>query len=211
MTPQQLRIRGRRRTSLERCTAGRIRVGVGRWRSSSRGSLAFRVSATRFTCGVARSWPSTASPRAPDLLDKGSEFLAALALREAPRRRLDSLIALIDDLDRKTAQTTARSTSARHATIASRCSTRSTVWSLHRGADRRRGSRRRFRVGQRRDRRGSDRAAARAVRDGTRRRGGSGRRWSGWASRGDGEPAYFRVIATRTSGLRPLPSIHRPE
>jgi len=37
----------------------------------------------------------------------GRRFLAELQLREAPRRRLDSLIALIDDFDREIAQTTA--------------------------------------------------------------------------------------------------------
>jgi transposase len=37
----------------------------------------------------------------------GRRFLAELALREAPRRRLDSLLALIDDFDREIKQTTA--------------------------------------------------------------------------------------------------------
>src|SRR6266566_2121301 len=42
-----------------------------------------------------------------DLFGKGGrEFLEALQLREAPRRRLDSLNALIDDFDREIAQTT---------------------------------------------------------------------------------------------------------
>ena len=42
-----------------------------------------------------------------DLFGKGGrEFLAGLELREAPRRRLDSLIALICDLDREIEQTT---------------------------------------------------------------------------------------------------------
>src|SRR3954447_8910325 len=42
-----------------------------------------------------------------DLFGKGGrEFLAALELREAPRRRLDSLIALINDFDRELADTT---------------------------------------------------------------------------------------------------------
>jgi transposase len=42
-----------------------------------------------------------------DLFGKGGrEFLAALELREAPRRRLDSLIALINDFDREIADTT---------------------------------------------------------------------------------------------------------
>jgi transposase len=37
-----------------------------------------------------------------DMFGKGGrEFLAALELREGPRRRLDSLLALIDDLDRE--------------------------------------------------------------------------------------------------------------
>jgi transposase len=43
-----------------------------------------------------------------DLFGKGGRlFLAELTLREAPRRRLDSLIALIDDFDREIAATTA--------------------------------------------------------------------------------------------------------
>jgi transposase len=43
-----------------------------------------------------------------DLFGKGGrEFLAALELRDAPRRRLDSLIALICDFDREIGQTTA--------------------------------------------------------------------------------------------------------
>lgn len=37
----------------------------------------------------------------------GRRFLAELQLREAPRRRLDSLMALVDDFDREIAQTTA--------------------------------------------------------------------------------------------------------
>jgi transposase len=42
-----------------------------------------------------------------DLFGKGGrEFLQALRLREAPRRRLDSLLALIDDFDREIASTT---------------------------------------------------------------------------------------------------------
>src|SRR4051794_1579327 len=42
-----------------------------------------------------------------DLFGKGGrEFLAGLELREAPRRRLDSLIALINDFDREIADTT---------------------------------------------------------------------------------------------------------
>jgi transposase len=42
-----------------------------------------------------------------DLFGKGGrEFLAALELRDAPRRRLDSLMALIDDFDREIADTT---------------------------------------------------------------------------------------------------------
>jgi transposase len=42
-----------------------------------------------------------------DLFGKGGRvFLAELELREAPRRRLDSLIALIDDFDREIAGTT---------------------------------------------------------------------------------------------------------
>src|SRR3954451_7802757 len=42
-----------------------------------------------------------------DLFGKGGrEFLAALELRDAPRRRLDSLIALIEDFDREITDTT---------------------------------------------------------------------------------------------------------
>src|SRR6188472_4300180 len=42
-----------------------------------------------------------------DLFGKGGrEFLTALELREAPRRRLDSLLALIDDFDREITDTT---------------------------------------------------------------------------------------------------------
>src|SRR6266536_3206987 len=42
-----------------------------------------------------------------DLFGKGGRaFLEALQLREAPRRRLDSLIALIDDFDREIEATT---------------------------------------------------------------------------------------------------------
>jgi transposase len=42
-----------------------------------------------------------------DLFGKGGrEFLTALELREAPRRRLDSLIALINDFDREITDTT---------------------------------------------------------------------------------------------------------
>jgi transposase len=42
-----------------------------------------------------------------DLFGKGGrQFLAALELRDAPRRRLDSLIALIEDFDREIEQTT---------------------------------------------------------------------------------------------------------
>ena len=50
-----------------------------------------------------RSSPSTASRNEhSDLFGKGGrEFLAALELRDAPRRRLDSLMSLICDFDRE--------------------------------------------------------------------------------------------------------------
>jgi transposase len=64
-----------------------------------RSALKNRVHAILAKHGIAREQS--------DLFGKGGRlFLAELELREAPRRRLDSLIALIDDFDREIAQTT---------------------------------------------------------------------------------------------------------
>jgi transposase len=64
-----------------------------------RSALKNRVHATLAKHGITRQHS--------DLFGKGGRlFLAELELREAPRRRLDSLIALIDDFDREIAQTT---------------------------------------------------------------------------------------------------------
>ncbi len=55
----------------------------------------------------------------------GREFLADLELPDGPRRRLDSLLALIGDFDRKSPIRPARSANARKPITASSCSARS--------------------------------------------------------------------------------------
>ena len=57
-----------------------------------------------------RSWPSRASsaPTATCSAPRRPRFLAELELREGPRRRLDSLLALIADFDREIDATSAR-------------------------------------------------------------------------------------------------------
>jgi transposase len=54
-----------------------------------------------------RSSPSTASAanKSNPVGKAGREFLAAVPLRDAPRRRLDSLLSLIDDFDREITDT----------------------------------------------------------------------------------------------------------
>jgi transposase len=62
-----------------------------------------------------------------DLFGKaGRQFLAEVELRQAARRRLDSLLALLEDFDRET-QAPKRSISKPRRTSALRCSPRSTV------------------------------------------------------------------------------------
>lgn len=79
-----------------------------------------------------------------DLFGKsGREFLATLELRDAPRRRLDSLLALINDFDRKIVTSPPRSNSAPKKTTVSTRSPRSVVRAQHSDADHRRDRRHR--------------------------------------------------------------------
>ena len=80
-----------------------------------------------------------------DLFGKGGrEFLAELELRDAPRRRLDSLIALIDDFDREIDRTTSGDRPARQGRRPRRrAHPDPRRRPLHRDADHRRGRRHR--------------------------------------------------------------------
>src|SRR2546430_7645887 len=64
-----------------------------------RAALKTRVGAILAKHGIARPYSDMFGPG-------GTRFLAELELREAPRRRLDSMLALIGDFDREIAATT---------------------------------------------------------------------------------------------------------
>jgi transposase len=91
----------------------RHRVALTRMRAA----LKNRVGAILAKHGIARPYSDMFGPG-------GTHFLGELELREAPRRRLDSTLALIGDFTREIERTT-RSRRAPNTILTSRCSARS--------------------------------------------------------------------------------------
>jgi len=92
----------------------RHRVALTRMRSA----LKQRVGAILAKHGIQRPYSNLFGPG-------GMRFLTELELRDGPRWRLDSLLALISDFDREIDQPAPRSTGAPRPTCMSRCFARS--------------------------------------------------------------------------------------